>query len=212
MFFLAALLAQGCSEVAYKSLTCPDTGATPDVADVNPETGDDTGSDTPKPDGSGIGQSVEGGSGSACATNADCDNMGAATGLCMTTALLGIAVPNAGGAEVTNGMCVAYDLSGQGAACDPTGDPEAVCGPGGYCFDAATLFGGEAGKETLCGHPCGVDAHCRVDEDYGCYYTGKVIEVRVCLPKGLMDVIPCGNDKCEPIELEDAETCPRDCE
>ena len=210
---LTGLLGLACSEVELTPLACADTSGGADVQDVTPDGVDDTGTEIAKPDGGGIGQAVAGGPGSACASNADCDNMGAATGLCMTTALLGIAVHNAGGAVVTNGMCVAYDLSGQGAACDPTGDPEAVCGPGGYCFDAATLFGGEAGKETLCGHPCGIDAHCRADEDYGCYYTGKVIEVRVCLPNDLIDnVIPCGNDKCEPIELEDAQTCPRDCE
>jgi hypothetical protein len=209
--------AVGCMTTETEQLACPgadDTATSEDTAEPEDTSEpDDTSEpeDTSEPDDAaidgetpeGYGQAVEGGAGSACEGPADCTNMGNAAGLCLTSALAKVMFGY--DVDIPNGMCAAYQ------SCSTTGEPEEECGPGGHCFDAATVVGGEPGNETLCAHPCVGDFDCREAEAYACYFTGQPDEVRVCLPEAVIAIIPCGNGACEPEELETTETCPRDC-
>ncbi len=170
---------------------------------AEPDLGVDTApSDAPADDGVEADVSVEPSpAGGPCKVDKDCFEKGK----CFTTAVINKMFDPADAEpdiEVPGGMCTRLMCS-----------KDEDCSTGGRCFDATPLTGGTAMK--LCGWPCVDPGDCRWKEGYTCFYTGKVDEIQVCLPQGLVDIIDCGNGICDNLPeqnyVETHDTCPRDC-
>jgi hypothetical protein len=142
-----------------------------------------------------------GSAGAACEANGDCDGIPEGA-LCLTPTFASMMFDVT--VEIPGNMCTKI-------GCDAVIDPEGSCGEGGHCVGVSMVTGNPADTDTLCVHPCDADGHCRLSEDFHCYTTGVPDQIKACLPQGIIDLIPCGNGKCEENESETAETCPRDC-
>lgn len=121
----------------------------------------------------------------------DCDGK-----QCVTDAFL--AIMGLEGVHIPDGMCSALFCTS-----------DEICGPSGFCFNAAPLTG-EAPEEAtkLCLRECTQHGECRWQEGYSCFSLttfppeGEEGEISVqipgaCLPDGLVDVIVCDDGHCD---------------